>query len=374
MEGKSSTQQGKFYAIVEFEDGIQIVPNNWLSIDLKKAAWPNFTNNKRYDKAVKVMEEPQSTWLKHPISKIYVTYSNYTLARKKLKDAEKLSDLTSNTDRDEFLKKSRKIRAAKSVDEDNTSNDEQSDTSLILDLPKVPEKHAIMKTKNGKVSQTGEQSDDENLLNKVVETQASMPSQQTKNTMSNLNTKSAHYMCSHTEQSSTTDLDSINEFNETQDTSISIRQRCQSVQTMSSNLDNKPERDNFQWFVIGKLIDLELKINSNGRLLKLIAEKLPITNIREERKEESIDIFQDLPLKNQNDVQAMETKIMNDKVYQSQMVKQLVRVTCKDLKTSCIQLMRKIFSNNVAVNYSWYGAKKKENFSQLQICKIIMCK
>ncbi|XP_067206835.1 uncharacterized protein [Linepithema humile] len=241
MEGKSSTQQGKFYAIVEFEDGIQIVPNNWLSIDLKKAAWPNFTNNKRYDKAVKVMEEPQSTWLKHPISKIYGTYSNYTLARKKLKDAEELSDLTSNTDRDEFLKKSRKIRAAKSVDEDNTSNDEQSDTSLILDLPKVPEKHAIMKTKNGKVSQTdrnlnspkgistkrqklnntkswiqqksqdnfGEQSDDENLLNKVVETQASMPSQQTKNTMSNLNTKSAHYMCSHTEQSSTTDLDSI---------------------------------------------------------------------------------------------------------------------------------------------------------------------
>lgn len=78
------------------------------------------------------------------------------MARKKLKDAEELSDLNSGTDRDEFLKKSRKIRAAKMFDED-TSNDEQSDdTSLILELPKVPEKRAITKTTRGaKVSQTG---------------------------------------------------------------------------------------------------------------------------------------------------------------------------------------------------------------------------
>lgn len=27
----------KFYAIVEFEDGLQVIPNNWLSGDLKKA-------------------------------------------------------------------------------------------------------------------------------------------------------------------------------------------------------------------------------------------------------------------------------------------------------------------------------------------------
>jgi len=65
----------KFYAIVEFSDGLQIVPNNWLSSDLKNAVWPvGFTNNARYDKAIKLMEEPQSTWLSHPIKKIYGTY------------------------------------------------------------------------------------------------------------------------------------------------------------------------------------------------------------------------------------------------------------------------------------------------------------
>lgn len=64
----------KFYAIVEFEDGLQVIPNNCLSGDLTKAFWPNFANNKRYDKAVKLMEEPECTWLEHPIRKIYGTF------------------------------------------------------------------------------------------------------------------------------------------------------------------------------------------------------------------------------------------------------------------------------------------------------------
>lgn len=67
----------KFYAIVEFEDGLQIIPNNWLSKNLRKAVWPNFTNNKRYDRAVKLMEEPDLSWSEHNIKKIYGTYCKY---------------------------------------------------------------------------------------------------------------------------------------------------------------------------------------------------------------------------------------------------------------------------------------------------------
>lgn len=63
----------KFYAIVEFEDGLQIVPNNWLNGDLSKAYWPHFTNNSRYDKAVKCMEDPDNNWSQHSIRKIYGT-------------------------------------------------------------------------------------------------------------------------------------------------------------------------------------------------------------------------------------------------------------------------------------------------------------
>ncbi|EFN60350.1 hypothetical protein EAG_01324, partial [Camponotus floridanus] len=86
------------YAVVEFQDGLQLIPSNWLNNDETKAVWPNFTNNKRYDKAVRSMEEPQSTWVQHNIIKIYGKYLNYAVARQKLKQAEDVSDLTSNTE------------------------------------------------------------------------------------------------------------------------------------------------------------------------------------------------------------------------------------------------------------------------------------
>lgn len=41
-----------YYAVVEFEDGVQLIPSNWLIVsgDFTKAMWPNFTNNNRFDK------------------------------------------------------------------------------------------------------------------------------------------------------------------------------------------------------------------------------------------------------------------------------------------------------------------------------------
>jgi len=61
------------------------------------------------------------------------------VARKKLKQAEDISDLNSGTDKEEILKKSRKFRAAKTIDTSTTSNDELSDESYISDLPNIPD-------------------------------------------------------------------------------------------------------------------------------------------------------------------------------------------------------------------------------------------
>lgn len=64
------------------------------------------------------------------------------MARRKLKEAEELSDINSGTDIEENLKKSRKIRAAKVMDE--TSNDELTDEmELISEIPKYPNKHSV---------------------------------------------------------------------------------------------------------------------------------------------------------------------------------------------------------------------------------------
>lgn len=57
-----------------------------------------------------------------------------------MKDAEELSDINSGTEIEENLKKLRKIRAAKVIDE---SNEESSDDemALISQLPKFSNKH-----------------------------------------------------------------------------------------------------------------------------------------------------------------------------------------------------------------------------------------
>lgn len=64
----------KKYVIVEFLDGLQIIPITWLTTDLKRAKWPDcYISNSRFDKAVRCLEEPDSTWQEHPIVKIYAT-------------------------------------------------------------------------------------------------------------------------------------------------------------------------------------------------------------------------------------------------------------------------------------------------------------
>lgn len=55
-------------------------------------------------------------------------------------------------------------------------------------------------------------------------------------------------------------------------------------------------------------------------------------------------------------------------------IKQLTRLTCNNLKTSCLQIIKSILANELAEKYSWHGAKKKKIFSNLDICKIIMSK
>ncbi|KAL0128517.1 hypothetical protein PUN28_003684 [Cardiocondyla obscurior] len=319
---------GEKYAIVEFEDGLQVIPSKWFNADLSGAYWPTFTtlNNKRYDKAVKLMEDPKCTWVQHPIVKIYGTYNNYELARRKLKDAELLSDINSGSEVQENLKKSRKIRAAKTFND--SSNDELSDDLVLTDIPQFPTKR--FKTAKNRLTPF---KNNKNLQIDILKNE----------NVPHTSTTSDSYL------------------------NMPI---CSETETSNVLVINKEETDNFQRFVIKKLVAIELKINAIERHQKLILEKLPFNN-NEDKK--NIDVSHDFPLKNENDLQDMENKLQDNEVYRKQLIKQLSRVTCRDIKTSCIHLMKKVFSNYLAANYSWYGAKKKEKFSQLQICKVIMC-
>lgn len=53
------TDDKRKYYVVQFDDGIQVIPRNWFVDGTQtKSYWPNYTNFKTYDKAVESMEEP----------------------------------------------------------------------------------------------------------------------------------------------------------------------------------------------------------------------------------------------------------------------------------------------------------------------------
>lgn len=54
---------------MEFEDGLQIIPKNWL-INNKQAFWPPFNDWKKYYNAVQKMLEPVQDWKTCTIIKI----------------------------------------------------------------------------------------------------------------------------------------------------------------------------------------------------------------------------------------------------------------------------------------------------------------
>jgi len=52
----------------------------------------------------------------------------------------------------------------------------------------------------------------------------------------------------------------------------------------------------------------------------------------------------------------------------------LARLTGRDIKTSSLNLMKQIVSNEVAILYSWQAAKEKANFCKLHLCQVIKSK
>ena len=66
-----------YYAVIEFSDGLQIIPSNWLNKDMSMVRWPALTNVQRYEKAIRNMEPPTESWTKIPVIKIVAKDSKY---------------------------------------------------------------------------------------------------------------------------------------------------------------------------------------------------------------------------------------------------------------------------------------------------------
>ena len=65
------------FSIVEFEDGLQVVPRKWV-IDDKRCCWPNNINSQMSLNKLIIGEiHPEDTWDVYVIKKIYGSASKY---------------------------------------------------------------------------------------------------------------------------------------------------------------------------------------------------------------------------------------------------------------------------------------------------------
>jgi len=87
----------------------------------------------------------------------------------------------------------------------------------------------------------------------------------------------------------------------------------------------------FERHVIQKFQHLELKISNVQKQLKKILDKLCDT-VRVKEEEEKIDIFQHLPLKDEKELETIESKLI-DVSFRNEMV----NTTTSILKTICLK-------------------------------------
>lgn len=59
------------FHLLEFEDGMQIVSDNWIQKDTNKCWYPNYITDKDINKAIKKRYIPEDGWLSYPIKRLF---------------------------------------------------------------------------------------------------------------------------------------------------------------------------------------------------------------------------------------------------------------------------------------------------------------
>ncbi|XP_011859409.1 PREDICTED: uncharacterized protein LOC105556909 [Vollenhovia emeryi] len=134
-----SLQFPENFYVVQFKDGLALVPNNWLQESVEKkhvCFYPNYDVKKRLNKAIRNKEMPdlknvKAGWAMYDVLRIFASADTFERGHEKLRMAENISDI--NTEDEESIKQTRHDRAtAKNF---TSSDDEFSGTEVDLLSP-----------------------------------------------------------------------------------------------------------------------------------------------------------------------------------------------------------------------------------------------
>ncbi|KAF5300315.1 hypothetical protein FQA39_LY11172 [Lamprigera yunnana] len=303
------------WCIIAFDDGVQIVPKNWIIGE--DCFWPNFKSTLRYEKAVKNFENPEEDWCTYPV-RILGTYSSYEIAKPKLKLAEEQSDLNSDN---EQAKRNRKFKRKKYWQAVMMSN---SITHNIED---------------GEYSSENEDISDGDMLPTIHRPLLS-------------STRPHHSKHQQALKNSTPSS------------------RPSSSQSFTSDEDFKTKLLQQLSAIKVNLIKLNRRISLLENSKENVSKEDTIENETSKQYEEFIsNIF---PLQNEEDLVVVEVKLEEEPGFKVKLNQYCCRIGGHKTDEITKLMLRRLFSDKLASLYSWLGAKKKKVFCHLQLANVII--
>ncbi|XP_067207170.1 extracellular matrix-binding protein ebh-like isoform X2 [Linepithema humile] len=346
------------YYIVEFEDGLQIVPNNWFTCKKKSAIyWPNVTNQKEYDKAVEKMKDfnnNNSTIIS--VKRIFTSTDTFIKAKEKLKLAEKLSDLNSDEDT-EVLKNRRRFYAAKVFSSSSSEEEIQNPMKKrkIDTYPQVPQI-----SKNSKLRH--ENKNKENFSS-AQENEMQHMSSQYSNFSSDNYPKASQMLKNSTIRHQV--LENRENFPSEQENEM----QHMSSQYSNFSSDNYPKASQVLKNSTIRHQVLESKENFSSEEEDKMLMSSQNSNFSSESNE--INVMSQFPIESEDALNQLEEALI-DNNYRNNLINKLSTIGGKNLKQLILNIIKRIFTIIIAKEYSWYGKKNNKSFSDLKLCSVVI--
>ncbi|XP_071653205.1 uncharacterized protein [Temnothorax longispinosus] len=86
------------YAVIEFEDGVSLAPEKWLTPRKTRCYWPPYKSKSRTLRAVENQENTAENWSLYSVKKILVSTKTFKRGKEKCSQALLMSDINTDSD------------------------------------------------------------------------------------------------------------------------------------------------------------------------------------------------------------------------------------------------------------------------------------
>uniref|UniRef100_A0A2S2PCL4 DUF4806 domain-containing protein n=1 Tax=Schizaphis graminum TaxID=13262 RepID=A0A2S2PCL4_SCHGA len=409
------------YVVIEFNDGLQLIPHNWILPKQLRSYFPDLKNisSKKYDKMVFNTEPYNPVWKTYKINKIWASSDDFIRAKQKLKQAIELSETEDlNSEKDEYFSKyKRRILAAKKVKRlvefspnDNKHTANKSKAILSQTLPKHPFMETLDDTtpehfKNNISTSSTNKSPKRRMFSSLINQSSPYLSTQSKKSQSNKNENGSENVGSITVINNYNDL-SASSLTEKNNVILSPSLLISPVTPPNSKINSvarnlfpshpsqspamQPKKVGYdktsQLYVVTKLTEMNTKINKlvldMSRQEELLKDVLKIVKFQDKSIDDNDDygddvILEGFPIDDLDSLREINFTLKNDDVFRKKLIKKFKCYHGSNIGKVTKSIMDLIFTNNLGRQVSLTGKgpmnkKEKEPIKTSFLFKIII--